>query len=30
MLGPTRSTNAPSANITATVRRSPNFGEFYF
>ena len=30
MLGPTRSTNGPSANITATCSRSPNFGEFPF
>src|SRR5215208_456106 len=27
MSGPTRSTSAPSANITATVSRSPNFRE---
>jgi hypothetical protein len=30
MSGPTRSTSAPFANITATVSRSPNFAEFPF
>src|SRR5215211_9130041 len=30
MSGPTRSTSAPSANITATVSRSPNFAGFTF
>jgi hypothetical protein len=30
MSGPTRSTSAPSANITATLSRNPNIAEIPF